>query len=129
MLTCVMSSDSSVNKLARLENGRFYQIALLNLGNLAALFCYIREQQRERRLLEREQQLEVEAKRFQNLTSGEMQVKIEAEIKENKHSDAPALVFFWLSGGLSSLPTWDNKQWLGQKLDASSPSLNLRVVD
>ncbi len=79
-------------KLSRQSrDGRFYRIAPDSWEEGTAVLMH-RQQMREERLLLREQQLEVEAKRFQNLTSGEMQCKIEAEIKDNKNSEAPLLV-------------------------------------
>ncbi len=101
----VQTSDSQVHaqlcdavglkrKLSRqTRDGRFYQIAPESWQFGSAVLMH-RQNVREQRLLEREQQHEVEAKRFQHLTSSEMQAKIEAEIKDNHHSDAPLLVFF-----------------------------------
>jgi len=80
-------------KLSRqTRDGRFYKIKSESWEFASAVLMH-RQQQRDTRLLEREQQLELEAKRFQHLTAGEMQSKIEAEIKDNQRSDAPALVF------------------------------------
>ncbi len=74
------------------REGRFYQITSSSWEQAIAVLAH-RQQQRETRLMERELAVEVSAKRFQHLTSGEMQSKISAQIKDNHNIDAPALVF------------------------------------
>jgi len=72
--------------------GRFYQITADSWEFANAVFLR-RQEQRKQRFLEREQQIEVEAKRFQHLDSEQLQTKIETEVEEVNHLDAPALVF------------------------------------